>query len=73
MKLEAILRDPSAVYKHPEDVLNDSALSDSEKSQVLAQWEYDAREMQIATEENMPGPKETPLDDILAARKQLEG
>ncbi|RWU11637.1 hypothetical protein EGC76_05075 [Pseudidiomarina gelatinasegens] len=72
MNLDAILRDPSAAYEKPDDILNDSNLSYDEKLEVLEQWEYDALELQVATDENMPGAKEVPLDDILAAKKKLK-
>ena len=71
MKLEAILTDPAAVYDKPDDVLNDANLTDDEKCEVLKRWEYDARELQVATEENMPGPEEDLLADILQAKKQI--
>ncbi|RZQ57136.1 hypothetical protein CWI82_07665 [Pseudidiomarina tainanensis] len=72
MRLDAILRDPSAVYNKPSDILNDTNLSDNEKLEVLEQWEYDARELQVAADENMPGSQEAPLDEILAAKKKLK-
>lgn len=71
MNLDAILRDPSAAYEKPDDVLNDSNLNNDEKLEVLEQWEYDALELQVATDENMPGTTEVPLDEILAAKKKL--
>ncbi|MFC0445019.1 hypothetical protein ACFOD1_09700 [Pseudidiomarina halophila] len=73
MKLEAILQDPSKAYENPEDVLNDSNLTHDQKKQVLDQWEYDALELQVATEENMPGPEQDYLADILEAKKKLNG
>ncbi|MGQ4275730.1 hypothetical protein ACQ5ES_01555 [Pseudidiomarina sp. E22-M8] len=73
MKLEAILQDPSAVYDNPKDVLNDSNLTHDQKKEVLDQWEYDALELQVATAENMPGPEQDYLADILAAKKKLNG
>ncbi|MDX1706651.1 hypothetical protein [Pseudidiomarina sp.] len=72
MRLQDILTDPSAAYDKPEDVLNDNDLSVSEKRKVLDQWEFDARELQVATEENMPGPEECYLEDILKAKKKLD-
>ncbi len=72
MNIEAILQDPAAVYDKPADLLKDSRLSDEQKLKVLEQWEYDAEELLVATEENMPGPEETQLDDILAAKQQLK-
>ena len=49
------LHDPSAVYPEPKDVLTDDTLDKSQKLRVLHQWEYDAREMMVADEENMAG------------------
>lgn len=72
MKLQDILIDPSAAYDSPEDVVNDNDLSVSEKRKVLDQWEFDARELLVATEENMPGPKECHLEDILKAKDKLK-
>ena len=71
MKLEDILQDPAEVYNKPQEVLADGNLSDEEKCKVLAQWKYDAEELQTATAENMPGPDDSLLDDILDARKKL--
>jgi len=72
MRLDAILRDPSAVYNKPNDILNDTNLRDYKKLEVLEQWEYDARELQVAADENMPGSLEAPLDEILAVKKKLK-
>jgi hypothetical protein len=53
-KFKQALLDPTSVYKHPMDVVNDNSLSREQKIQVLHRWEYDARELQVAEEENMP-------------------
>lgn len=53
-KLEQALLDPTSVYKHPMDVVRDSSLTREQKIQILHRWEYDARELQVAEEENMP-------------------
>jgi hypothetical protein len=71
MKLEDILQDPAEVYSKPHEVLADDSLTDAEKCKVLAQWKYDAEELQTATAENMQGPDDSLLDDILAVRKKL--
>ena len=73
MKKEAILADPASAYAKPSDVLKDQQLTDKEKIDVLERWEYDARELQVATEENMPGQDEDVLEDILKAKSQLQG
>ncbi|RUO70078.1 hypothetical protein [Pseudidiomarina salinarum] len=71
MKLQDILTDPSAAYGSPDDVLKDNDLTPAEKLKVLDQWEFDARELQVATEENMPGPEDCYLEDILKAKDKL--
>lgn len=71
MKLEDILQDPAEVYANPQELLDDSSLTEEEKCKVLKQWAYDAEELQTATAENMPGPDDSMLDDILAAKKKL--
>lgn len=48
------LLDPTSVYQRPEEVVKDSGLSREQKIQILHRWEYDARELQVAEEENMP-------------------
>lgn len=51
--IQKALHDPSSVYGFPADVVSDDSISFDEKIQILKQWEYDARELQVAEEENM--------------------
>jgi hypothetical protein len=53
-KLERALLDPTQVYKLPQEVVEDNSLTREQKIQILHRWEYDARELQVAEEENMP-------------------
>ena len=73
-KMDNIISDPSAVFDNPEDVLSDSELSYDQKITVLKQWAYDAKELQVAEEENMPAGSSTPtrLRQILLALHSLE-
>jgi hypothetical protein len=59
-KFEQALLNPTNVYQNPMDVVKDDSLTRDQKIQILHQWEYDARELQVAEEENMPEltPKE---------------
>lgn len=66
------LNDPSSVYKFPREVLNDSSLSKEQKQKVLHQWEYDARELLVADEENMSGEGGNMLQHILEALHQID-
>lgn len=53
-KFDLALLNPPSVYPLPMDVVKDNSLTREQKIQILHRWEYDARELQIAEEENMP-------------------
>lgn len=69
---QAVL-DPTSVFKHPEDVLqvSDKELSKKQKIKILRSWEYDAREIEVAEEENMQGRSQDLLAAILKALLKL--
>ncbi|MDP2620200.1 MAG: hypothetical protein Q8P46_08485 [Hyphomicrobiales bacterium] len=69
---EAAKKDPSRVFEHPADVLRAESLSMNEKRDILRVWEEDARELQVAAEENMGGGEPDRLQDVLEARAALE-
>lgn len=46
---------PQAVFQRPCDVIADPRLSLTQKSDVLANWAYDACELDVAEEEGMAG------------------
>ena len=72
-ELERIIADPASHYQSPTDVLADSRLSREEKITVLKQWAFDARELQVAEEENMRGDfQPSLLQQILIVLHQLE-
>ena len=66
------LFDPMAIYKEPNHVLADKALSKEEKLSILKQWEYDARELMVAEEENMQGDASSMLQRVLNAIHRLD-
>jgi hypothetical protein len=53
-KFEQALLNPTSIYQLPVEVVQDNSLTREQKIQILHRWEYDARELQIAEEENMP-------------------
>ncbi len=57
--------DPTSVYRNPAQVLDDGSLSDEQKISILRRWEYDARELEVAEEENMGGDKPDLLDEVM--------
>lgn len=71
MDMERALTDPSSVFSHPEDILQERALSRDEKLRILRRWEYDARQLQVAEEENMGGGPPNRLDEVLSVLQRL--
>ncbi|MEQ9490977.1 MAG: hypothetical protein RIM72_18525 [Alphaproteobacteria bacterium] len=68
---EEIVRDPSAWFDRPDQVVAASGLTEAQKIEVLRAWELDARQLMNATEENMPGGEESKLDSVLDSLKRL--
>lgn len=60
------LLDPTSVYRLPKDVVADDSLSRDQKIKILLRWEYDARELQVAEEENMPELTKKKEGDMLS-------
>lgn len=72
-EFQKMLDDPSASFKTPEAVLDDNRLSREQKIQVLKQWAYDVREMEVAEGENMRGDSSSLiLHQILLVLHQVE-
>jgi len=53
--VDAKKRNPSSAYGHPEDVVNDTSLTQDEKIAILREWHYDAMRLQESEAENMSG------------------
>ncbi len=64
---EKALLDPASTFPSPEQVLSSAELSREQKIEILHRWEYDARELEVAEEENMLSDSDQPgiLDEIL--------
>ncbi len=64
---EKALRDPTSAFTSPEQVLTSAELSREQKIEILHRWEYDARALEVAEEENMLSDSDQPdiLDEIL--------
>ncbi|GGB79061.1 hypothetical protein GCM10011352_00870 [Marinobacterium zhoushanense] len=71
MNIDQALMDPAQVFDEPGDVLEEASLSREEKIKILRRWEFDAREREVAEEENMAGVQDSRLGDILAALNRL--
>ncbi len=64
--------DPTSIFACPSDVCDEQSLTRDQKIKILRRWEYDARELQVAEEENMGGGPEDVLDEVLLALHRLD-
>ncbi|HZX24008.1 MAG TPA: hypothetical protein VFF18_10745 [Woeseiaceae bacterium] len=71
--LKKACADPGTLFDGPEGVAARDDLSREEKVRILRCWEYDAAELSVATEENMPGPENDLLRRILLVLAELAG
>lgn len=70
--IDKALHNPATVFKSPDEVLKSEELSREQKIEILRGWEYDARELQVAEEENMIGTNADILGQIMRALLQLD-
>ena len=63
--------DPTSVFRVPEDVLKASDLTREQKIEILRRWEYDARELEVAADENMIGSNNDLLQNVLGSLSEL--
>jgi len=71
--LKKACADPGSLFDGPEAVAARDDLNRAEKRRILRCWEYDAAELSVATEENMPGPENDLLHRILLVLAELGG
>lgn len=71
--IQKALLDPTAVFKHPHDVVHHAQLTRDQKIEILRRWAYDAKELETASDENMASmpEHEDRLNDILKALHEL--
>ncbi len=70
--IQDALLDPAAAFRTPEGVLRRDDISRDQKIEILRRWEYDARELAVAEEENMVGGPPNLLDQVLDALRELD-
>ena len=71
MNLQQALDNPSSCFADPSDVVRSDEISRAEKIQILRRWEYDARLIEVAQEENMTGGTARRRADVLDALHAL--
>jgi hypothetical protein len=62
---------PTRYYRRPGEVIRDRRLSRPEKLAILEAWELEARELAVASEENMGGGEPNLLEEVVQARVDL--
>jgi len=70
--LRQALLNPAVVFLGPEEVLERDDLTREQKIEVLRRWKFDALQLQVADEENMPSEQSLDiLDRVLQALHAL--
>jgi hypothetical protein len=59
-RFQEAMNDVSKMFERPRALFDDPAFDAAQKRKLLQQWEYDLRQMQVATEENMAAPDSSP-------------
>ena len=72
MDIERAMLNPGSQFSCPADILCEQVLTREQKIKILRRWEYDARELEVAEEENMGGGPPSVLDEILKALRDLD-
>lgn len=70
--VERARENPAATFGSPANVVASGELSRDEKIEILRRWEYDARLLEVAQEENMTAPTPGLLSDVLDALHALK-
>lgn len=63
---------PDSVFNTPDEVVKCQELTNEQKIKILRHWEYDARELQVAEEENMRSNQPDMLEHVLQALNKLD-
>lgn len=71
-EFEAALVSPTTVFDLPSEVVANTILTTRQKIEILKRWALDARQLQIATEENMSGGEPALLDEVNEALSMLD-
>lgn len=71
MNFEKALKNPASAFATPGAIIHDQTLSAAQKFQLLKIWEYDARELEVAEEENMAGGPPSKLREIVQALHEI--
>ena len=62
---------PEQVFASPMDIVHTESMTVEQKLKVLEHWEANAKDLQVASEENMTGPGITRLGEVKEAILKL--
>jgi len=74
-RFDDLLTDMTKIYAHPDDIVDDDALSHQQRVKLLQHWEFDLREDMVASEENMtsaPSQQGASAELLRDVRKALQ-
>lgn len=72
MDIEKAMLNPGSVFASPDEVVRDQSIPREQKIKILKRWAYDARELEVAEEENMCGGPPSMLGEVLNAMHCLD-
>jgi len=61
------LLSPTSIFDRPLDVVATDSMTAGQKLEVLKRWELEARDLEVATAENMDGGEPSLLPDVRGA------
>lgn len=62
---------PEQVFGSPMDIVTTESMTPEQKLTILKRWEANAKDLQVASEENMTGPGITRLGEVKEAILKL--
>ena len=71
-KNDAKVQKPSSHFDKPQEVVEDSSLSEAQKGEALDALEQDARQLAEASSEGMAGGERNKLHEVLIAKKAID-
>ncbi len=62
---------PEQVFDSPMDIVTTESMTPEQKLKILEHWEANAKDLQVASEENMTGPENSRLGEVKKAMIKL--